>query len=284
MKLKSIIITSAVLCLSVPALAACGKQQKETETAGTTETVTKASDTATSLNKIATDEQNETQTVPEDPRVPYVKGTYNEYLKWKGQEHKACSDDSLELSGNELMQSIISGRHSFTYRAIEYANYFGREMYAVDGSLLNMDEMLHLVSLSRYKLAGYTLVDLDGNGEKELVVKCESYISDGYIVFYTIGSEGYMTFMEGRQIGQFKTSGMFMGPGGEPSYLIYDKDKAYMKYMAWYETNDDGEDVYYVEGSTGGDFSQYVEDWKANNTDCTFLPVTDDTIKEIQIS
>ena len=93
-----------------------------------------------------------------------------------------------------------------------------------------------------------------------------------------------MTFMEGRQIGQFKTSGMFMGPGGEPSYLIYDKDKAYMKYMAWYETNDDGEDVYYVEGSTGGDFSQYVEDWKANNTDCTFLPVTDDTIKEIQIS
>ena len=37
----------------------------------------------------------------------------------------------------------------------------------------------------------------------------------------------------------------------------------------------------YVEG---GDFSQYVEDWKANNTDCTFLPVTDDTIKEIQIS
>lgn len=46
MKLKSIIITSAVLCLSVSALAACGKQQKETETAGTTETVTKASDTA----------------------------------------------------------------------------------------------------------------------------------------------------------------------------------------------------------------------------------------------
>ena len=112
MKLKSIIITSAVLCLSVSALAACGKQQKETETVGTTETVTKASDTATAPNKIATDEQNETQTVPEDPRVPYVKGTYNEYLKWKGQEHKACSDDSLELSGNELMQSIISGRHS----------------------------------------------------------------------------------------------------------------------------------------------------------------------------
>ena len=285
MRKYKIISLTGLTIISLLGISACGKSVKtistisisryetspyeETETIDINESVTDTHNTetpgvnetdtineATAPNKIATDEQNETHTVPEDPRVSYV-GTYNEYLKWKGQEHNACSDDSLELSGNELMQSIISGRHSFTYRAIEDANYFGREMYAVDGSLLNMDEMLHLVSLSRYKLAGYTLVDLDGNGEKELVVKCESYISDGYIVFYTIGSEGYMTFMEGRQIGQFKTSGMFMGPGGEPSYLIYDKDKVYMKYMAWYETNDD---------------------------DCTFLPVTDDTIKEIQIS
>ena len=272
MRLKSIIITSAVLCLSVSALAACGKQNENV--AGTT-AIEEHAPFDTAPNKIALDETAEEESTYEWETM--------EAPDWDGI-HRAAADDDKSLMGDELLESVLLGRHSFIVAENNELDIPGVK----SGDVLKLTEFYALTG--RAYIYDMIIVDVDGDGVNDAVLN-SGYHLGSTLVFHPEGDKVYMWGDVFRGAKRFMTDGTFESSGGasDTHYyrLTFDGNKALRNELAYmtlkYSDKDNtSEWEYSVDGKTvsESEFTKYCEKREASATMCESVEFSENNIRK----
>lgn len=106
----------------------------------------------------------------------YYEGEENDYKLWDGTKHSVCEDDNKKIIGEELLQSVMEGKHSFKYMQNGIGMNAYNEFAITDGAMLNMDEFFYML---RYAYTGtkdnlqcdvhdFMVLDLDGDVCQEI--------------------------------------------------------------------------------------------------------------------
>lgn len=226
----------------------------------------------------------EQPTAKEKPdEVSYIKGMYNSELSWDGKDHKKSVDDGKELSDREMLISALSGRHSFTYRRLKTED--SNSLYIYDNKQINMAELRYILSIYGYELNDFTMVDMDGDGLKEAVIRCEYGIHRLCMIFYVQGGNVYMTAFEERSMPCiFKTSGEFTAPDGSISRMKFTTENVDIQKTVTYDIDDNGEVIYYINGDnvSESEYDHFCDEWESSGTDCEFVRLTAENINKYQ--
>lgn len=298
--------------MSVLVISACGKSVKtmstisisryetspyeETETTDINESVTDTHNTetpgvnetntineATAPPKIAGLETEQPTAKEKPDEVSYIKGMYNAELSWDGKDHKKSVDDGKELSDREMLISALSGRRSFTYRRLKTED--SNSLYIYDNKQINIAELRYILSIYGYELNDFTTVDMDSDGLKEAVVRCEYGIHRLCMIFYVQGGNVYMTAFEERSMPSiFKTSGEFTAPDGSISRMKFTSENVDIQKSVTYDIDDNGEVIYYINGDnvSESEYDHFCDEWESSGTDCEFVRLTAENINKYQ--
>lgn len=145
--------------------------------------------------------------------------------------------------------------------------------------------MRYILSIYGYELNDFTTVDMDSDGLKEAVVRCEYGIHRLCMIFYVQGGNVYMTAFEERSMPSiFKTSGEFTAPDGSISRMKFTSENVDIQKSVTYDIDDNGEVIYYINGDnvSESEYDHFCDEWESSGTDCEFVRLTAENINKYQ--
>ena len=148
-----------------------------------------------------------------------------------------------------------------------------------------MAELRYILSIYGYELNDFTMVDMDGDGLKEAVIRCEYGIHRLCMIFYVQGGNVYMTAFEERSMPCiFKTSGEFTAPDGSISRMKFTTENVDIQKTVTYDIDDNGEVIYYIKGNniSGSEYEKFCDEWESSGMDCEFVRLTAENINKYQ--
>lgn len=286
-------LTLSILCVMALSLTACASGESsgnDNETRGQETSVAEK-------ENVTKDEEKEDGYVDEyceklltrwEVDDSYINKHYYETCRWNGEEHKACEDDDKSLKGENLLRSTLSGKHSFMYRGLSNAEDDVLESFFEDGALLNMNEFFYMLTneemLTHYDIEGYAFVDMDADGENELVFHGQNAIMEAYLVFYIRDNSVYLTSVGGEQVSELKTDGSFSNRRMIGTIELAGKNPV-VKYSAWDDNiySDAGTFIKgeaYIDGMqvTESEYEAYIKNWSDDTENVDFVEFTTENL------